>query len=283
MWKTFLAQAGGDVGPAPLVKRLRIAVGQQGIFRDLEVTRGLSPPTGVAVGVRHTGTSYDDDYMEDGLLYHYPETERGRRDEAEIESIRAAGRLGLPVFVVVSEGALRRVRPVIVEDEAPTEKLFLMRFVEIDGAIPVPPQAALETEPDTSASPFFLDRPEGELKRTTSTSRPSRSGQLDFKFRLLRRYGKACVVCGLAVPHLLEAAHIKPFAEGGSDHSGNGLLLCRNHHRAFDKGLFSLSDQGQVLLESSRTKTDLRITVETLSVLPHPVAVTFHRRKYKFK
>ncbi|MGJ9507539.1 HNH endonuclease [Actinotignum sp. GS-2025f] len=47
---------------------------------------------------------------------------------------------------------------------------------------------------------------------------------------------KTCEVCGMSRPEILEAAHIIPKHLDSSDSSDNGLLLCRNHHRAFDIG-----------------------------------------------
>ena len=36
---------------------------------------------------------------------------------------------------------------------------------------------------------------------------------------------------------LLEAAHIRGVAQKGSDDCRNGLILCKNHHSAFDTNL----------------------------------------------
>jgi hypothetical protein len=50
-----------------------------------EITGGLTPVAqGVAVPVLHNGASYPDDLSEDGLIYHFPATNRARRrDEAD--------------------------------------------------------------------------------------------------------------------------------------------------------------------------------------------------------
>jgi hypothetical protein len=88
--------------PPPLIKQLGIQVGQQGIFRDLPNTRHLAP-SGVALSVRHTGSSYADDLSDDAVIYHYPRTSRPGRDVPEIEALKAAQRLALPVFVIVND------------------------------------------------------------------------------------------------------------------------------------------------------------------------------------
>lgn len=50
-----------------------------------------------------------------------------------------------------------------------------------------------------------------------------------------------CLVCGIKSIQLLEAAHIKPYAECVNDNERysqwNGITLCANHHRMFDKML----------------------------------------------
>ncbi|MCK1802796.1 HNH endonuclease [Brevibacterium sp. R8603A2] len=56
----------------------------------------------------------------------------------------------------------------------------------------------------------------------------------------LRRHGTSCRYCGLEVPQVLEAAHIKADAEGGAATTANILILCANHHTAFDAGLLAL-------------------------------------------
>ena len=55
-------------------------------------------------------------------------------------------------------------------------------------------------------------------------------------------YGDTCAVCGLFARvgngSVVEAAHIKPFADFHDDHPSNGLALCKDHHWGFDAGAF---------------------------------------------
>ncbi|MDY5148296.1 hypothetical protein DDD64_04625 [Actinotignum sanguinis] len=62
-----------------------------------------------------------------------------------------------------------------------------------------------------------------------------RPTQQQFRKKLLETR-KTCEVCGMDRPEILEAAHIVPKHLDSPDSSSNGLLLCRNHHRAFDIG-----------------------------------------------
>ena len=47
-----------------------------------------------------------------------------------------------------------------------------------------------------------------------------------------------CFVCGFGQLDLLEAAHIIADSKGGASNLENGRLLCVNHHRAHDRGMF---------------------------------------------
>jgi len=74
---------------------------------------------------------------------------------------------------------------------------------------------------------------------SSKASHTTRPGQPKFRFEVFQRYGPQCAVCDIIVLEMLEAAHIRPVEQLGSDDARNGLVLCANHHRAFDEGLFS--------------------------------------------
>ena len=65
-------------------------------------------------------------------------------------------------------------------------------------------------------------------------------------------YHDACSICGLVARtpkfSIVEAAHIKPFADYHDDHPSNGLALCRDHHWGFDAGGFSIQDDYTVVV-----------------------------------
>ncbi len=65
--------------------------------------------------------------------------------------------------------------------------------------------------------------------------------------RLMRRvYEDRCAFCGFSLWPALEAAHIKPWSlckPGERLLPSNGLLLCAVHHRLFDVGILTLTDQ----------------------------------------
>lgn len=87
-------------------------------------------------------------------------------------------------------------------------------------------------------------------KVSSSTSR-----RRDPKFRemVIRAYEHRCALCGydgrLGHSHFgLEAAHVRWHSQGGPDSSDNGLALCSFHHKALDRGAFSLTDDVRVLI-----------------------------------
>ena len=74
-----------------------------------------------------------------------------------------------------------------------------------------------------------------------------------FRKVILEIYNNQCSVTGLKVEDvykrsLVDACHILPFAETYNDSIRNGLALSPTFHRAFDRGLISISDNYKVLV-----------------------------------
>lgn len=249
LWASIVEQ-GGPSGVAPeLLRSLGIYGGAQGIWGDKARTKELTDArTGVTVGLLHTGSSYADDLARDGVLYHYPKTNRSAgRDKGEIDATKAAGEVGLPVFVIAYPSPASTKRDVQLgwiegwEDEA---GLFLITFGK---SRPLHLwRGQLEDD-----EPFML------TEKRASSSQPVnvRSGQARFKFRVFQRYGAQCAACGIAVPELLDAAHIKPKKDNGSDDPRNGLVLCATHPVRAEGGRgnnFLMPAQGQGVFASGR-------------------------------
>ena len=92
------------------------------------------------------------------------------------------------------------------------------------------------------------------LPKTTEAERIvlQRVGQDLFRTALLDYWQGRCCVTGLAVPQLLRASHIKPWAQCASDNERldvfNGLLLAPHLDALFDGGWISFTDLGAVLV-----------------------------------
>ena len=273
LWARLLKLIGPQgVSPAEL-RRLTIYGGAQGIWVEKTRTASLTQDgTGVTVSLLHTGKAYADDLAEDGVLYHYPDTNRPKgRDSAEVKATKNAGRLGLPVFVITypSPGsAVRDVHLGWVEGWDDDSGLFLITFGDEQ-----PPQ--LHEKPEDE-EPFVLIDRKPRSKREVA----ARQGQQRFKFRVFQRYGQQCAVCGMSIPDVLDAAHIRPKNKRGSDDPRNGLVLCATHHRAFDAGLFSIRPKTFEICYRASGPTGKALgigfrTIKRLPRKPHNDAVTW--------
>ncbi|MBU1171854.1 MAG: HNH endonuclease [Proteobacteria bacterium] len=85
------------------------------------------------------------------------------------------------------------------------------------------------------------------------TENIKRNRDPNFRDRILNAYEYRCAVCGFNVRVgnslvALEAAHIKWHQAGGPDIEENGVALCALHHKLFDRGAFTLSDNMKIIV-----------------------------------
>lgn len=82
-----------------------------------------------------------------------------------------------------------------------------------------------------------------------------RVGQDIFRDRLLDYWEGRCAISGLAVPELLRASHIKPWAHCEEDAERldifNGLLLAPHLDALFDLGYITARDDGEITVSES--------------------------------
>jgi putative restriction endonuclease len=69
----------------------------------------------------------------------------------------------------------------------------------------------------------------------------TRLGQGGFRIAVMDAYGRACAVTSEHSLPVLEAAHIRPYAEEGGHEVTNGLLLRSDIHRLFDRGYVTVT------------------------------------------
>lgn len=72
-----------------------------------------------------------------------------------------------------------------------------------------------------------------------------RLGQKTFRIAVEAAYDRACAVTGEHSLPVLEAAHIRPYADDGVHSVSNGLLLRRDVHRLFDLGYVTVTPQAR--------------------------------------
>ena len=104
----------------------------------------------------------------------------------------------------------------------------------------------------------------------------ARIGQHFFRNAVLSAYDGQCCVTGLNMPTLLRAGHIVPWSIDPDNRVNprNGLLLSILHERAFDAGLFTISDALTVVVSESFRQSDDPFFVQAIeSYHGHPVAL----------
>lgn len=95
------------------------------------------------------------------------------------------------------------------------------------------------------------------LPRTTEAERlvVQRVGQDVFRAGLIDFWEGRCAVTGLAVPELLRASHIKPWADCYTDAERldvyNGILLAPHLDVTFDQGLITVHDDGAIVVSDA--------------------------------
>lgn len=68
-----------------------------------------------------------------------------------------------------------------------------------------------------------------------------RLGQGAFRSEVVDAYGRRCAVTRERTLPALDAAHIRPYSEGGEHEISNGLLLRRDIHSLFDRGYVTVT------------------------------------------
>jgi putative restriction endonuclease len=82
-----------------------------------------------------------------------------------------------------------------------------------------------------------------------------------FKREIPRIYGFRCAISGMQVEtknqvQLIDACHIIPFSLSKNDTISNGISLCPNLHRAFDRGLIAISKDYRVRVSKALVEQD---------------------------
>ncbi|MGK9185338.1 HNH endonuclease [Priestia filamentosa] len=88
-----------------------------------------------------------------------------------------------------------------------------------------------------------------------------RTTQGKFRESLLKA-SPECKVCGMNIPELLVASHIKPWKDCNDEERidfYNGLLLCPTHNAAFDKGYISFNTIGKIVISNYLSKQNKKL------------------------
>lgn len=166
------------------------------------------------------------------------------------------------------------------------------------------------------ANQSFQDSIQKEISKLSQGKRNENEQKFYFRKAAARNhvFGKAvvglydykCAFCGLKVnnslsQNIVDGAHIEPFAISFNNEITNGVSLCKNHHWAFDKGWFSISDDYKIIVandlqeKSPNAKRKMRdFNSETIILpdarkyapdkyYPSHESLKWHRKKWRFQ
>jgi putative restriction endonuclease len=107
----------------------------------------------------------------------------------------------------------------------------------------------------SSAAPTGPESTEEQARFGTPRTVLPRLGQGAFRVMVTEAYQRRCAVTGEKTLPVLEAAHIKPYSEGGIHQVANGLLLRSDLHILYDRGYIGV-DQDLKLKVSPKIREE---------------------------
>jgi hypothetical protein len=247
------------------------------------------------------------DYNPDGSWFFYYSPKSGSLESAVNQSLFNCMKDGEPVITLKQlsdktgpNGAAYRILGLgLIESFDSENSLFKIRQVTIeeiqsrlnpncelldDNLI----ETALQLESLERWNPFVAEN--RAVYRVSKVKR-------DRAFRriVLDNYNETCAVTGSKFVHgsvvEAEAAHVIGKDVNGTDDPRNGIALSHSAHWAFDKGIFTLSDQFEVIVHDKAKSADHRhfpiIEKDRKTILlpgeesnfPHPEALAWHREE----
>ena len=116
-----------------------------------------------------------------------------------------------------------------------------------------------------------------ERKRVQFTR--SRPNQARFRKDILSALQR-CVITNVAMPEVLEAAHIKPFKYKGEDTIANGFCMRMDIHQLFDAGHLRIEESGRVEL-SQLARLEYGATIPPRIAIPDFINREFIRWRWE--
>ena len=137
-------------------------------------------------------------------------------------------------------GYLRRV----VENKIEHYFLEPMMFDGLKSIVDNPAETPIELHSAIQDVTIELER------RRVVTYQLERPYQLKFRQNVLTCYKEQCILTGVKLPEVLQAAHIVPVEYAGSDSIKNGLCMRMDMHRLFDLNQIRINPEGDVIISS---------------------------------
>jgi putative restriction endonuclease len=235
-------------------------VGPQGIFKPAILDdRALSLTTVAPKPGRPR--PYDDGFQSDGtVVYKYRGTDPNHHNNRWVRNAMVA-RAPLIYFHATVPARYVAAWPVNVIGDDTSRLEFRLDVDSLATGVPLTDRVA---EPDLT-------------RRYGLVTTRQRLHQQTFRDRVLRAYREHCAVCHLKHAELLDAAHIIPDSDpDGEPHVSNGISLCKLHHAAYDRNLYGIRPDFQIIVpdhilaesDGPMLKHGLQEIHETKIVLP---------------
>jgi len=135
------------------------------------------------------------------------------------------------------------------------EKYMLdcISFDEIDGLII---KNGVDSNEQIYDQLIIDDIPYAIERRRVSRDILERPSQVIFRKNILTAYANKCLITGVNIRNVLEAAHIVPVSEDGIDHVSNGICLRTDIHRLFDTRHLRIRRNGELSLSKKAMKLE---------------------------
>ena len=88
-----------------------------------------------------------------------------------------------------------------------------------------------------------------------------------FKREIPKIYNNTCCISGMKIDatisvSMIDACHIVPFSESYDDTITNGIALCPNLHRAFDRGLIAIDNNYKVVVSNTFKEDETNYSIK---------------------
>jgi hypothetical protein len=175
------------------------------------------------------------------------------------------GKFGGPTFRVYDESDLNAVKQFVldrldIDGEQRTHLLNNPKSVSPqilggDEPLQVSPIGSNSSVSSAVTRAAHVESAEDQIERARRLMEVlTRPQQALFRETLLAAYGGRCAITGCDVTDVLQAAHIQPVYDGGTDNPSNGLLLRVDIHRLFDLGHVAIDHEAMTVLVSPRLR-----------------------------
>jgi putative restriction endonuclease len=209
------------------------------------------------------------------------ETLKRARDEGFASQTRELGSGAREVVVAFQRTLLSTYLEILPE----------LRIAIVEDSDAEPAQTATE-----GVDPPPQELPDAGERQIAIRQIAARVRDARFRARVTAAYGRRCAFCDLDLG-LVDAAHLKPVADGGPDQIVNGVAACPTHHRALDRGLLLIKDDLQIRVNDDRVselgfsitdvdafRTGLRPSLRPPSdpsLTPDPTHLAAHRDRWQ--